>query len=268
MRLIKPSDLTVFIPTRGNPKFIFDMCKRLETVHEVIFLATDVDINVGDLPDNALILMGGKRHEKRHKAVTIARNLGLPYCIQIDDDLKAKDMSLTCCKLAEMIIQFPMLGTVCAQSRTSLGLNWLPDPVSHPFVIKNFSACFFAVNVAAYSEVPGFRVSVFDDLDLSAQMWNAGFANAAILAEYDYARRTGNSDPKMGGMPNGEYERGVEAGLEALRSIPNVLSDVAGMYRNGHTRHKVKWNLDWMFSNFTQRWPDFKYQDSKIKVGY
>lgn len=258
------NEVVVFVPTRGNKKLLLNMANQLRSVRKVYFLATQVKVEEDELPPNAKVLYGGERYQKRKHAVHLAADLGLPYCIMIDDDLTSKTMPETAATLADTLAAYPFLGTVCAQSRMSLGMSWLSTPYSHPFVLKNFSACFFAINVKAYGQVPGFRASVFDDLDLGAQMWNIGYANAAIERSFDYKRKTGNQDPSQGGMPSAEYEAGVRAGLEALRTMPDILPVVDAVIRDGHTRQKLKWNWDRMLANLRHRFPGLSYADSKI----
>lgn len=261
---MQPEDVVVFVPTRGNKKLLLNMARQLKRCRKVFFLATQVTVDEGELPPNAEVLYGGERYQKRKHAVHLAADLGLPYCVMVDDDMTSKEMPETAAFLANVLAKHPFLGTVCAQSRMSLGMSWLPTPYSHPFVLKNFCAGFFAINVKAYGQVPGFRVSVFDDLDLGAQMWSAGYANGATERSFDITRKTGNQDPKQGGMPSTEYEAGVQAGLEALRTMPDILPRVDAVIRDGHTRQKLTWNWDRMLANLRKRFPTLSYADSKL----
>lgn len=266
--MLQAKELVAFVPTRGNEKYTMAMVDQLKELHHVIFLATDVDPGLLDLPSNFSLLFGGKRQDKRNRAIEIARSMSLPYCLQIDDDLRVKNgMASHCEQVVNTLLGFDFLGATCTQHRMMYGMQWLPREHSHPFVFKNFPSQLMAIKIEAFDEVKPYRLTGMDDVEKGMQLWAKGWGVGALNLMHNEIRARGGS-PSQGGLPEAEYEAALQADLVMLREEPKILTKVeTRIDKKGRTRPTLRWDWNEMLKRFHDRWPDVKYYDNVHRVG-
>ena len=236
--------IPVFVPTRGNRKYLERMCEQLAFCERVIFLASHVDTS--NLPSNciAMDMTHRTRQFKRQMAVLMAEADNLPYCLQVDDDLKA-DFATILPELVRLLDAYPRLGSVCSLNRVAANQGWHPQPVSHPFIVKNFPSQVVAMRIEAYRQTSGYRVYTSDDADIGGQLWDAGWVNAATWIGTHSETRPRGGSPKLGGLPSAEYEEHIHEDFAVMNKLHSLQSIKGRVDRNGRTRAVTRW--DWKF---------------------
>lgn len=265
---MQPSDLIVFVPTRGNKKFLLKMAEQLQGIRRTIFLTSQVDITHSEVPGNCLLVAGGTRLEKRQRAIRMAHQYGIDYCVQIDDDLRGP-LDQLAANLVTVLEQNPSIGSVSSQSRVMLGMGWLPSPVSHDFVVKPYPSQLLALRLQAYRETKGFRTNTLEDVDIGAQMWNIGWGVAATVGKISYSeiRPHDTRDPNAGGMPNSEFQVTMYEDIALIRGMTDILK-VAEFRPNkkGEIKIVLRWHWQTMLDRYHERW-GVPYSDSRHRVG-
>lgn len=264
----KANELVAFVLTRGNPKYIMEMVAQLRELKHVVFLATDINPGSLELPRNFSILFGDGQQEKRNRSIEIARSMGLPYCLQIDDDIRVRDgMADHCEQVVNTLLEFDFLGATCTQLRMMYGMQWLQCEHSHPFVFKKFPSQLMAIRIKAFDECKPYRMAGMGGIEKGSQLWAKGWGVGALNLMHSEIRICDGS-PAQGGLPEAGYEAALEADLAMLREEPKILTKVeTRVDRKGCTRLSLRWDWNEMLKRFHDRWPEVKYYDTIHKVG-
>lgn len=251
---------TVFVPTRGSQERVQYVIDTLRGVERIVFLTSHLtEPPTG--PAHCEFIPGGTLPEKRHQATQIAKERGLTYCLQMDDDLGG-DLTQMAEGLVDGLHEYPFLGATTALGRFYVQRGWVPTPVSHEFLLRPTFGLFFAIRLSAYEETAGFRLRISEDNDLGAQLAERGWLTGAFPAICYNHLRARTKAPEQGGFPLVEMNDAAPDSTAILNRSPVIKTAYNRLTEKGLLQQNIRWNWQEAYKRFYERW-GIAYQDSQ-----
>lgn len=268
-------DTVLFVPTRGNVKRLLKTADQYATLKQVYLLITDVEgVDKLKLPVNCIpVNLGSSENfnlrDKRNLALRMARELGLSYCLQSDDDLSSRgeySIAQVASELVDKLEQYPYLGAASSYNFSSIALGQVAHPISHEFVIKNFPSLLFALRMSAMNETKGFVLRSMEDADIGCQLWEKGWIVAGFpKLTWNHNRARKSKKPSDGGLPLTELKVTLPEGISVMEGYSAVKRISCAVDRDGFCQHKTFWNWDYFIEKMKEA--GIQYADSKYRTG-
>lgn len=249
---------TVFVPTRGSwdrVKYVIAKFKEAE----LYFITSHMPPgSISPIPPNVHFVPGDSLPAKRNLAVRMAKELGLEYCLQLDDDLGG-DLESTSRELVENLFKFPYLGATTALNDSDVKTGKVTTSISHPWIAMPKGSAFVSIRIKAFYETEGYVLPVMEDIDLGAQLCDKGWLTGGFRnLTYSHLRGRGNKLPGQGGLPLENFSQALPECIERLKNRRSILK--ATITPNPKmNRQRIYWDWKFIWASVESRWGELNY---------